>query len=106
MGNPWSVLTTPNPPGSYTSVLLGVSCTSAAACTAAGHYSTGYSGLDMTLVERWDGRTWSVHHPEPGYLQPPVGSILHVAQSVIAVGYSYTAATRDKSCIGQCAQRW
>jgi len=56
----WSIQ--PNPAGVDPSVLNSVSCTSATACTAVGSappvsYRTG---AGAPLVERWDGKTWSI----------------------------------------------
>ena len=45
----WSIQTTPNPAGGSGSILNGVSCTSASACTAVGNSSNG------TLAEGWNG---------------------------------------------------
>jgi hypothetical protein len=45
------------------SSLSAVSCTSAASCTAVGHYqSSNVSnfGAQQTLAEVWDGTTWSL----------------------------------------------
>ncbi len=49
----WSIQTTPNPAGGSNSILNGVSCTSASACTAVGNYSNGTA--TVTLAERWNG---------------------------------------------------
>ena len=60
----WSIQTTPNPAGGSGSILNGVSCTSASACTAVGDYFNGTA--TVTLAERWDGATWSIQHtPNP-----------------------------------------
>jgi hypothetical protein len=40
-----------------------VSCTSATACTAVGHYQNG-AGTRVTLAERWDGTSWTIQ-PTP-----------------------------------------
>jgi hypothetical protein len=59
-GRKWAVQRTPEPPGSKASVLLGVSCSSARACTAVGQDTKG------TLAERWNGRMWAVQPtPDP-----------------------------------------
>jgi hypothetical protein len=58
-GTSWSIEATPNPSGAPTSVLDGVSCTSASACTAVGYYNDA-SGVEDTLAEVWDGTTWSI----------------------------------------------
>lgn len=63
-GTKWSVLHPPNPPGASASAFFGVSCTSARACTAVGNSTN--AGVDKTLVERWNGKAWSIKHtPNP-----------------------------------------
>ena len=61
-GSSWSVQATPNPTGVTSSVLSGVSCTSSSACTAVGNgYTGGFpSSTDSSLVEVWNGTSWSV----------------------------------------------
>jgi len=44
--------------------LNGVSCASAANCTAVGDYYRTASGPQLTLIERWDGTAWRVE-PSP-----------------------------------------
>jgi hypothetical protein len=62
-GTSWSIQKTPNPSGAVLSGLFGVSCTSADACTAVGAY-VGSSGDEPTLVEAWNGTSWSIQ-PSP-----------------------------------------
>jgi hypothetical protein len=57
-GTSWQVQTTLNPTGAQSSILHGVSCTSASACTAVGYYTRG--GQVQTLAERWDGSVWRI----------------------------------------------
>jgi hypothetical protein len=58
-GEAWSVQSISSPRGQTNSDLLGVSCTSATACTAVGDsYSAGVGPL--TLAEAWNGTSWSV----------------------------------------------
>jgi hypothetical protein len=61
-GTRWSILPTPNAPGSAVSVLAGVGCASGAGCFAVGSYfvSTQDTSGQLTLVERWNGTTWSI----------------------------------------------
>ena len=81
-GTTWTIQATPKPAGSTGSSLSGVSCTSAAACTAAGSY-TDSAGTTLTLAEGWDGTSWSIQAtPNPAC---PVGSFLN--------GVSCTSAT-------------
>jgi hypothetical protein len=57
-GSSWTVQTTPNPGSSDPVVLDSVSCQSTTSCFAVGQYNQ--SGLDKTLVERWNGTAWSI----------------------------------------------
>jgi hypothetical protein len=50
-GGGWSIVASPNPAGSYRSLLSGVFCTSATRCQAVGEYST--LGRSYTLIERY-----------------------------------------------------
>jgi hypothetical protein len=59
-GTEWSIQSTPNPSGAKESVLRGaVACTSATECTAAGNY-TDSAGTEVTLVEFWNGKEWTI----------------------------------------------
>jgi hypothetical protein len=51
-GTSWSMLATPNPPGSIASYLSGVSCPTSQTCTAVGYYENT-SNTDATLAERF-----------------------------------------------------
>jgi hypothetical protein len=80
-GSSWAIQPTPNPAGATQSLLSGVSCTAATACTAVGYYYN--SVTDLTLAERWNGSSWAIQ-PTPN----PAGA----TQSVLS-GVSCTAAT-------------
>jgi hypothetical protein len=57
-GRRWSSQRIPRPAGATSSGLIGVSCTSATACTAVGNLGP--------FVERWNGRNWSLQRiPKP-----------------------------------------
>jgi hypothetical protein len=58
-GTSWAVQATPNPAGALESRLEGVSCTSAASCTAVGYYKTGTEAFSA-FAERWNGTAWSL----------------------------------------------
>ena len=62
-GTSWSVQPVPVPAGTTHSFFQGVSCTSASACTAVGHYDNA-SGKEFTLAEAWNGTSWSIQ-PTP-----------------------------------------
>ncbi len=56
----WTLQSTPNPPGSTTSILQDVSCATETSCTAAGSRLSSLGGSNMTLAEAWDGSSWSI----------------------------------------------
>jgi len=58
-GSAWSVMTSPSPSGALPAVLAHVSCPSVTSCFAVGSYSPPKVGGSRSLVERWNGTTWS-----------------------------------------------
>jgi hypothetical protein len=58
-GTSWSLQQSPNPAGATDSELNGVSCPTAAACTAVGFYSNG-PGTDLPLAEARSGGGWVI----------------------------------------------
>jgi len=60
----WTLVPSPNPSGSIASALWGISCASAAVCTAVGDF-TVTNPNETTLVEQANGNTWTVV-PSPG----------------------------------------
>lgn len=58
-GTTWSIEASPNPVGRMSSALHGISCISQNACTAVGASYDGSNGSE-TLVEFWNGSTWSI----------------------------------------------
>jgi hypothetical protein len=66
-GSTWTLQSTPNSSGSIASVFQEVSCATETSCTAAGSSVSG--GLTKTLVEKWDGASWSIQStPNPAGL--------------------------------------
>jgi hypothetical protein len=61
-GVTWTIVPSPNPLATPTSVLSGVYCTSTTSCFAVGGYflSTPDSSAERTLIERWNGVTWTI----------------------------------------------
>lgn len=79
----WAIQPTPNPPGSTSSVLSGVSC-KGTSCTAVGNYVNA-SNVRLTLAEHWNAstNTWSIQTtPNPSE-----------ATSSLLSGVSCTTAT-------------
>ncbi len=73
-GTKWRIQATPSPAGSTGSEFLAVSCSAAAACTAAGATTistpagaSGGSSMTVSLAERWNGTNWRIQvTPNPG----------------------------------------
>ncbi len=55
----WAIQATPSPAGATESYLQGVSCVSAASCTAVGYYRSSAGAL-LTLAEHRDGVGWAI----------------------------------------------
>jgi hypothetical protein len=85
----WLPVPTPNPGGTKSGALLGISCVVANACVAVGTYTTSVSG--MTLAERWNGTSWSIV-PTPNPAGASSAQFTQVsctaATACTAVGYS------------------
>ncbi len=99
-GTRWTIQSTVNPsrtppPSDPHQQLFGVSCPSAATCTAVGIYSQ--SCCYLTLAERWNGTRWTIQstpNPPHKYLALPVYLLAVSCRSVTtctAVGEYNTA---------------
>ncbi len=80
-GTTWSITPSPNSSPTQDNYLNGVSCTSPTACVAVGNFYDTTN--DKTLIEMWDGSTWSI-------VPSPNGS---PAQENLLNGVSCTSAT-------------
>jgi hypothetical protein len=68
-GSAWTIVASPNPAGSSNSRLVDVDCVSTTSCFAVG--ATTIGGLQRTLVQRWNGTTWTiVTSPNPPGTSP------------------------------------
>lgn len=68
----WSVVDSPNVSGAFANYSLGVTCASATSCFAVGAIQSTPSGVWQTLIERWDGTSWSISpspNPDPTFNQ-------------------------------------
>ena len=59
-GAAWSTVASANPTGTTGAQLTGVSCTSPTFCVAVGKQSVAGSTVSKTLIERWNGKKWSI----------------------------------------------
>lgn len=81
-GERWTVQRPPEPPPATSSALTGVSCTSASACTAVGHFADA-AGAQVALAERWNGAAWIIQPTSN-----PIG-----ASGAVLTGVSCTSST-------------
>jgi hypothetical protein len=93
-GAAWSIVASPNPGGPP--VLNGVACSSASQCWAVGYYQFTYYDayghatvvVDQTLIEKWDGTSWTVvTSPNSGTSSFLTGVTCASASQCWAVGY-------------------
>jgi hypothetical protein len=59
-GTSWSIVTSPTFPDDTFPNLVGVSCTSESSCFAVGYINNSDGSLETTLIEAWDGASWSI----------------------------------------------
>jgi hypothetical protein len=66
-GFAWSIVPSPTPDGVSGALLQSVSCTSSSNCVAVG-FTTDQNGENLnSVVERWDGSTWTIQQDaDPG----------------------------------------
>jgi hypothetical protein len=104
-GRSWHRQATPSPAGaSVSSGLVGVSCASARACTAAG-FGTNNAGEGTTLTERWDGTRWRIQRsavPAGAVSSSLNGVSCSAPGTCTAVGLYFTPGQRDLAL----AERW
>jgi hypothetical protein len=87
-GSAWSIVTAPDPPGG--DELRGVVALAADDAWAVGNGTSSFDDSVVTLVEHWDGHTWSVEHGVGigGELQ---GVSASGPDDVWAVGWRFTS---------------
>lgn len=83
-GTNWSIVPSPND-GAYDNGLSGVSCVSGSSCISVGDYDNQSASAYQTLIESWNGTSWSIV-PSPNSENGLSGVSCHSARSCKAVG--------------------
>jgi len=94
-GTSWTAVPSPNlGSASDQNYLDGVSCTSASACTAVGYH---YNGAFRTLIESWNGTSWSVvPSPNRGSISSALNGVSCTsATACTAAGTYYQSGNTD-----------
>ncbi len=95
-GSAWKIQSSPNTAGGI-SVLGGVSCSSASACSAVGYYYEESGTPYVTLAEVWNGTAWTIQStPNPTGSSSMIafgGVSCSAAAACTAVGYSIKKLT-------------
>jgi hypothetical protein len=96
-GTSWAIVSSPNTSATQDNSLFGVTCASASDCWAVGYYYTSTLNLQsyLTLIERWDGTSWSiVTSPNAGLLFNILTAVTCAsASNCLAVGYYVSDST-------------
>ena len=96
-GTAWALETTPNSATTTGSVLDGVSCNSAASCSAVGFFDS--PGGALSLAEAWNGQVWTIqatpNPPGPAAVSQLNGVSCSSATDCTAVGFSQNSSSTD-----------
>ena len=105
-GTTWTQLPSPNPsPPPFTNQLNAVAATSASNLWVAGDYtSTAHGHPDLTLVEHWNGTTWTqLPSPSPSSsFNDLYGVAANSASSAWAVGLYVTSSQAQQALTFHC----
>jgi len=98
-GSSWSQETAPTPEGASSTILNGISCTSASACMIVGWYNVGH-GVPLTMA--WNGSKWSFQSNsfpsgvESAFLE---GTSCTSATACTAVGHTFAPSSQTKTLV-------
>jgi hypothetical protein len=101
-GTAWSITPSPNeggPAGNSDDYLFGVSCVSASSCKAVGSYFDYYTNADGTLVESWNGSTWSITRSPNTSHGDVLQAVSCVSASSCKAAGRYRNGTADRTLI-------
>jgi len=103
-GKTWAIQRLPEPPGTLSSNLNGISCSSPVACTAVGEFSDGAAGA-QPLAERWNGTRWAIQHP-PNPPHPNLSGAATATLNAVSCPSATTCVAVGRSDTGALAERW
>ncbi len=95
----WSVVPSPNQ-GARDNVLFSVNCATPSFCVAVGYYHDA-SNIALTLVDSWNGTSWSITpSPNVGAVSSYLNSVSCASSSsCIAVGHYYNSSIVPQTLI-------
>jgi hypothetical protein len=104
-GATWAIVISPNTLTAEGNVLVAVACVSASNCWAVGYYLDPTNSAWQTLIERWDGTSWTiVSSPSTSAAQTNFlnGVACTSTSNCWAIGYYYAAGSFANTLI----ERW
>jgi len=112
-GTSWSIVASPNTTSvigaTQDDVLSGVTCASASNCWAVGYSSDPTIGIYQSLIEQWDGTSWTVvTSPNTSLIQNNYlfGVTCASASECWAVGYYYTGNAAQSGVYRTLIEQW
>ena len=100
-GHKWRVVPSPSP-GGADNILLAVAAVSAHDVWAVGSFVVSGFGPSQTLIEHWNGTSWSVvASPSPGTDNGLKGAAIISGADIWAVGFTATSNFVDQTLIEQ-----
>jgi hypothetical protein len=104
-GETWLIQRSPEPPGTLSSYLNGISCSSPVACTAVGEAVLGPPAGTVTLAERWNGTRWVIQHtPSPPH--PNLSGAATATLNAVSCPSATSCLAVGRSDSGALAERW
>jgi hypothetical protein len=104
-GSDWAMVSVPLSRSVRNSALDDVECLSRSRCIAVGQYAS--TGSTETLVEQWNGRSWSiVSSPNPGGGNNVLNSVSCISSTLCFTAGDYNAGAASSYGFHSLIERW
>ena len=104
-GTAWSIVPSPDASGSSVTgtYVRSISCLSSKLCMAAGYYTQSGGHPDQTIIEHWNGTSWSVvASPDVSTVSNDLTSVSCVRSTFcVAAGYTISSSFVEQTLIEQ-----
>ncbi|HEX6489408.1 MAG TPA: fibronectin type III domain-containing protein [Candidatus Dormibacteraeota bacterium] len=96
-GTTWTSMAAPNPSGTTSAQLAGVSCLGPNDCTAVGYFNSAGSPSPASVIERWNGSAWTLEQTPTDSSPNTLAAVSSVAGWRTAVGQSNQLSLAEAS---------